>query len=149
MKAFHITVKARWGDMDQNGHLANSAFLDMAVDARMTFFTAHGFPAQEFARRQFGPVVRRDEVEYLREVRLLEDVVVTLELAGMAENGSRFRLANDFFKAGGEPCARLRTEGGWLDLRARRLMLPPPEVLDALSLLTRTADFETMPPSVK
>jgi len=149
MKAFHITVRARWADMDQNGHLANSAFLDMAVDTRMSFFTAHGFPAQEVARRQFGPVVRRDEIEYLREVRLLEDIVVTLELAGMAENGSRFRLANDFFKAGGEPCARLRTEGGWLDLRTRRLMLPPPEVLDALSLLTRTPDFETMPPSVK
>lgn len=149
MKAFHITVKARWADMDQNGHLANSAFLDMAVDTRMSFFTAHGFPAQEFARRQFGPVVRRDEMEYLREVRLLEEIVVTLELAGMAENGSRFRLASDFFKAGREPCARLRTEGGWLDLRARRLMLPPPEVLEALALLTRTPDFEVMPPSVK
>ena len=146
---FQIKVVARWADMDQNGHLANSAFLDMAVDARMSFFAAQGFPAQEFARRKFGPVVRRDEVEYLREVRLLEEVVVTLELAGLAENGSRFRMANDFYKASGDCCARLRTEGGWLDLQTRRLMHPPPDVLDALAELTRTPDFEVLPPSVK
>jgi len=149
MEAFHITVRARWADMDQNGHLANSRFLDMAVDTRMSFFSANGFPAEEFARRRFGPVVRRDEMEYLREVRLLDELVVTLELAGMAENGSRFRLANDFYKAGGEPCARLRTEGGWLDLETRRLRLPPPDVMDALARLTRTTDFVVLPPSVK
>jgi acyl-CoA thioester hydrolase len=149
MKPFSIKLHARWADMDQNAHVANSAFLDMAVDARMSFFTQHGFPASEFARRRIGPVVRRDEMDYLREVQLLEELSVTLELAGMAENGSRFRFANDFFKADGRPCGRLRTEGGWLDLQARRLVLPPDDVMEALALLTRTADFAVLPPSVK
>jgi acyl-CoA thioester hydrolase len=88
-------------------------------------------------------------VDYLREVHLLEELTVTLELDGMSENGSRFRLANDFYKADGKPCARLRTEGGWLDLQARRLILPPADVLEALGRLTRTADFAVLPPSVK
>lgn len=149
MEPFHLKMRARWGDMDQNAHLANSAFLDMAVDVRMSFFLATGFPPKEFARRRFGPVVRRDEIEYLREVHLLEELTVTMELAGMAENGSRFRMANNFYKADGEPCARLRTEGGWLDLEHRRLAVPPPELLAVMNSIARTADFEVLPSSVK
>jgi acyl-CoA thioester hydrolase len=149
MQPFSIRTRARWGDMDQNAHLANSVLLDMAVDARMSFFLQTGFPPTEFARRKFGPVVRRDEIDYLREVYLLEELTVTLELAGMAENGSRFRMANDFYKADGTPCARLRTEGGWLDLSARRLAIPPPDLLEVMNRITRTADFEVLPPSVR
>jgi acyl-CoA thioester hydrolase len=149
MKPFSIRVRARWADMDQNAHLANSAFLDMAVDARMSFFLETGFPPTEFANRGIGPVVRRDEVDYLREVRLLEELTVTLELAGMSENGSRFRMANDFFKADGRPCVRIRTDGGWLDLAGRRLTLPPPDLLEMMNRISRTDDFVVLPPSVK
>jgi acyl-CoA thioester hydrolase len=113
-KPFSIKLHARWADMDQNAHVANSAFLDMAVDVRMSFFTQRGFAASEFARRRIGPVVRRDEVDYLREVQLLEELTITLELAGMAENGSRFRFASDYFKADGTPCRR----AGWSFPRA-------------------------------
>ena len=34
----------------------------------------------------------KDEVEYFKEVRLLEPLRVTLTLAGLAEDGSRFSL---------------------------------------------------------
>lgn len=149
MEPFSLRMRARWGDMDQNAHLANSAFLDMAVDVRMSFFLETGFPPTEFARRRVGPVVRRDEVEYLREVHLLEDLTVTMELAGMSADGSRFRMANNFFKADGQPCARLRTLGGWLDLENRRLVAPPPDLLDVMTRIARTADFEVLPSSVK
>jgi acyl-CoA thioester hydrolase len=149
MEPFSIRMHARWADMDQNAHLANSAFLDMAVDVRMSFFLQTRFPPTEFARRGIGPVVRRDEIDYLREVRLLEELTITLELAGMSENGSRFRMANNFYKADGQPCARLRTDGGWLDLANRRLAIPPPDLLDVMNQIARTDDFVVLPPSVK
>lgn len=69
--------------------------------------------------------------------------------AGMAANGSRFRMANDFYKADGSPCARLRTEGGWLDLASRRLALPPPDLLEVMGRIRRTVDFVELPPSVR
>lgn len=149
MEPFSIRMRARWADMDHNAHLSNSAFLDMAVDVRMSFFLETGFPPTEFARRGLGPVVRRDEADYLREVRLLEELTITLELAGMSENGSRFRMANNFYKADGQPCARLRTDGGWLDLANRRLTVPPPDLLDVMNRIVRTDDFVVLPPSVK
>ena len=149
MQPYALRTFARWADIDQNAHLANSAVLDMAVDARMSWFRSCGFSPSEFARRKIGPVVRRDEVDYLREVHLLDELTVTMELAGMAENGSRFRIANDLVNAEGKLCARLRTEGGWLDLVARKLVIPPPDLLEALDALSRTPDFAVLPSSVK
>jgi acyl-CoA thioester hydrolase len=149
MEPFSIRMRARWADMDHNAHLANSAFLDMAVDVRMSFFLETGFPPTEFARRGLGPVIRRDEADYLREVRLLEELTITLQLAGMSENGSRFRMANDFYKADGQPCARLRTDGGWLDLASRRLTVPPPDLFDLMNRMARTDDFAVLPASVR
>ena len=146
---FSIAAIAGWGDMDANAHMANVAYLNKCVDARMSFFTQNGFPATEFARRRIGPVVRRDEIEYLREVALMEPITVTLALGGCAPDGSRFRLVNEVVRADGKVAARIRTEGGWLDLAVRKLMAPPPELMAALQKLPRSADFEELQSSLK
>ena len=67
---FSITTVAGWGDMDVNAHMENVAYLNKCVDSRMSFFSENGFPATEFARRRIGPVMRRDEIDYFREVAL-------------------------------------------------------------------------------
>ena len=89
---FEKQLIAGWGDMDFNSHMRNTAFLDKSADVRMMFFAEHGFPTEEFVRRQIGPVVRKDEIEYFKEIRLLEEFRVTLAIAGLAEDGSRFLL---------------------------------------------------------
>ena len=91
----------------------------------------------------------KDEVEYYREVNLLDELRVTLALAGIAEDGSRFRLRNEFFAADSRVVAKLSSIGGWLDLAARKLVAPPPPILAALNNLERTDDFETMRSSLR
>ncbi|MGH6831029.1 MAG: thioesterase family protein, partial [Methylocella sp.] len=110
----HSTI-AGWADMDANAHMANFAYLNKFVDSRMSFFKKNGFPVTEFAKRRIGPVVRRDELEYFREVGLHEPITVTLALGGIAPDGSRFRLVNEVLLADGKVAARIRSEGGWLD----------------------------------
>jgi acyl-CoA thioester hydrolase len=146
---FSIATIAGWGDMDANAHMANVAYLNKCVDARMSFFTQNGFPATEFARRKIGPVVRRDEIEYFREVALMEPITVTLALGGCAPDASRFRLVNEVLRADGKVAARVRTEGGWLDLSARKLIAPPPELMAALRRLPHSGDFEELQSSLK
>lgn len=140
---FKRTFHARWGDMDFNAHMRNTAFLDRAADTRMLYFDSCGFPMSEFARRRIGPVVLRDEIDYVREVHLLETVDVTLELAGLSDDGSRFRLRNAFARAG-KPVAVVVSTGGWLDLSVRRFAPPPPELTAALQALVRSADYATI-----
>ena len=141
---FTRTFQAGWGDMDFNGHMRNTSFLDRSGDLRMMFFQAHGFPAGEFARLRVGPVVQRDEVEYFREVQLLETFTVTLALGGLSQDGSRMRLVNEFFLEDGRLAARVISTGGWLDLDGRQLVAPPPELAAALKRLPRTDDFKRL-----
>ena len=146
---FSIAATAGWADMDANAHMANFAYLNKCVDARMGFFKQHGFPVTEFAKRRIGPVVRRDELEYHREVGLLEPITVTLALAGMAVDGSRFRLLNEVLKEGGVLAARVRCEGGWMDLAARKLIAPPDDLREALAAMPQAAEFEVLPSSIR
>lgn len=140
---------AGWADMDFNAHMRNTAFLDRAADVRMMFFAENGFPMQEFVTRRIGPVIMRDEVEYVREVALLQEICVTLALAGLAADGSRFLMRNDVLDARGKLCARVTSAGGWLDLGVRRLVAPPAELLTALAALTRTDSFVELPSSTR
>jgi acyl-CoA thioester hydrolase len=143
---FKKTLFAGWGDMDFNAHMRNTAFLDKSADTRMAFFAEYGFPTAEFTRLRLGPVVRKDEVEYFREIGLLESFEVTLALAGQSEDGSRFLLRNEFIKEDGRTAARVTSSGGWLDLATRKLAVPPPALLEALSSLPRTEDFQDLSP---
>jgi acyl-CoA thioesterase FadM len=77
---FSFTTRADWLLCDPNGHMRNSAYLDLAVHCRMRYLDGNGFPVSEFARRGLGPVVRWDRVEYHREVRHLDEVTVQLRL---------------------------------------------------------------------
>ena len=147
--AFRKSFRAGWGMMDFNAHMANKAFLDFAADTRMMYFEERGFPMSEFQRLGIGPVVRRDEVEYLREFKLLERVDVELLLAGISGDGSRFRLRNVFYKPDGNRAAVVTSTGGWLDLRERKLAPPPQGLLRVISDLSRADDFEELPSSVR
>ncbi|HEX4965323.1 MAG TPA: thioesterase family protein, partial [Thermoanaerobaculia bacterium] len=121
-------------------------YLDTAVDLRLMYFAANDFPASEFERLRLGPVVQRDELEYFRELHLLEPVTVTFELAGISPDGSRFRLCNEFLRQDGKRAARLTSTGGWLDLAQRRLVTPPEALTNLLKALDRTEDYEDLPP---
>jgi acyl-CoA thioester hydrolase len=137
---------AGWGAMDFNGHLANTAYLDLAADARMTFFSEHGFAPIEFRRLGIGPVIQKDEIEYFREIHLHETVAVTCAVAGMSVDGSRFVVENEIWSAAGKRAAVVRSAGGWLDHHARQLVAPPEALLAAFRLVPRTADFVELPP---
>src|SRR5574341_115450 len=131
------TLQAGWGDMDFNSHMGNTAYLDKAADVRMMFFSEHGFSMSEFVRLRLGPVVQKDELEYFREVNLLEELTITFDLAGLSEDGSRWILRNEFFRSDGKLVARVNSAGGWLDLSLRKLVAAPVGLLNALRELSQ------------
>jgi acyl-CoA thioester hydrolase len=143
------TFLAGWGTMDFNGHMANSAYLDLAADVRLAFMAEHGFPPAELQRIGLGPVVLRDEVEYLREVGLHETVTVTYAVAALRADGTRFVLENEIWSESGARAAVVRSTGGWLDLRARKLVAPPPELRVVFERVPRTPDYVELPPRVE
>jgi acyl-CoA thioester hydrolase len=140
---------AGWGTMDFNGHMANTAYLNLAADVRMAFFAEHGFPPSEFRRLALGPVIRKEELEYFREVGLHDTVTVTYAALAMSADGARFVVENEVWSADGERAATVRSTGGWLDLRARKLVAPPAELLTVFAEVPRAPDFVELPPHAK
>jgi acyl-CoA thioester hydrolase len=139
----------RWADVDFNGHMKNTAYLDVCVDVRLGFFAAQGFPAGELVRRRLGPVVRRDELDYFRELRLHDSFEVDLALAGASADGSRFSLRNDFYREDDSLATRVVSTGGWLDLETRKLTAPPEDLRRILAGLTRSDDYRELPSSLR
>lgn len=148
-RIFEKTFHVGWAHVDFNGHLGNTSFMDLAVDVRLYFFAENGFPIREFQRRRFGPVILKDEIEYYREFQLLDNIRITILGAGLSQDGSRFKIRNEFFCEDGKLAARLDTTGGWLDLDKRKLIAPPENLADAMRNLARTDDFELFPSSIK
>lgn len=148
-RPFSRRLWARWGDMDFNGHMRNTAYLDAAADVRMMFFAAQGFSIRDFERLRLGPVILRDELEYFRELRLLEPVDVTLVAVGSSEDGSRFRLRNEFLREDGQLAARVQSTGVWFDLRARRPQAPPAELYAAMRAMAQAPEFEVLASAVR
>ncbi len=144
-KTFHV----RWGDMDFNAHMKNTAYLDISGDVRMMYFAENGFSMSGFVRLRVGPVVMRDEIEYCRELRLLEPIEVNLTLAGLSDDASRFYLRNEFFRQDGKCAARVASMGGWMDLTARKLTFPPDRLAEVLHALVRSDDFRVLDSSVR
>ena len=143
-RAWSAELQVGWGDLDANGHMRNTAYLDHSADVRMMYFKSNGFPMSEFERLRFGPVIRKDEIEYFRELKLLEAFRGTLCIPGLSADGSRFTMRNEFFRPDGTLVARVTSTGGWLDLSARKLAAPPEALAQAMAAL-RSDDYAEIP----
>lgn len=148
MEKFEKVLTAGWRDMDYNSHMANTAYLDRAADVRMMYFAENGFTAEDMLRMKIGPVIMKDEIEYYREVKLLQEIRVGFACAGLAPDGSRFMIRNEFAHADGTRCAVVNSTGGWLDLNARKLIAPPEPLKRAMEALTRVEGFRELRSSV-
>ena len=141
---FCAHFQVTWRDLDANNHMRNAAYLDFASQTRILFNHSCGFTATAYAEHGIGPVTVADEIEYRREMYLLQSFSVTYELSGMSESGTRFYIVNNFCAEDGTRCATVRTRGLWLDLKDR-MPTPPPSALQAAMLkLTRTDDYRPL-----
>jgi acyl-CoA thioester hydrolase len=107
----------------------------------MLYFAKCGFTPARFALERFGPVVVRDELTYLKELRLMDKFAVDYELVGISENGKGFKVRNTFRNASRDVVASVTSEFVWFDLEHRRLRIPPPDLDSLMRSLRHSRDF--------
>jgi acyl-CoA thioester hydrolase len=145
---FEQTLTVGWRDLDANGHMANTAYLDKSVDVRAAYMASRGVTVAELQRLRVGPFAMRDELQYRREFVFEDTVRATLEVAGLADDGSRWRLRNAFFRDD-DLAAEVLTLGAWVDLTQRKLIAPDEELREVFRSLDQTRDFEVLPSLVR
>jgi acyl-CoA thioester hydrolase len=141
---FEEPVAVRWSDLDANRHVRNTIFSEFATHARIRLLEAYGFSQTRFESLRFGPVMFREEIRYRRELVFGEDATVNVLFAGLSEDGSRWRVHQEVTRASGKVAASLTIDGAWIHLDRRKLVAPPPELLEVLQSLPRTRDFEVL-----
>jgi acyl-CoA thioester hydrolase len=66
-------------------------------------------------------------------------------VSALSPDGARFVVENEIWSQAGKRAAVVRSTGGWLDLRARRLVVPPPQLFAAFVQVPRTDSFTELP----
>ncbi|HLO14274.1 MAG TPA: thioesterase family protein [Anaerolineales bacterium] len=145
MNEYFRNYQIRWSDLDANGHVNYSAFIDAAGDLRYQFFFEHDFSSEKFTSLGMGPVYTAIHAQFFREVRLGETVMITYALSGLSPQGGRWKVHHDFLKSNGKKAVSLEIEGAILDLVTRKRTFPTLELMKTFDLIPRTKDFEVLP----
>lgn len=142
----HIHVQPvglRWADLDPNGHVRHSVYYDWGALVRITYLTSKGVGLEWMVRNGIGPVLFREEARFVRELRFGDELRMDLALSASSTDGRKWQMRHRILR-GEEVAATLEVDGAWLDLRARKIVAPPAEVVRAFDNLGRSADFTVL-----
>ena len=139
LKEFEI----RWNDLDANRHLANTSYVNYMSHTRMSSLTHHGIDQLTLAKHNIGPVVFHEHIYYFKEA-IQGKVTVSFELAGTSADGMFFQFLHNFYNDKGENIAACDMKGGWLDLKTRKLIPLPEELLSKMHLMPKSDDFRVL-----
>ena len=134
----------RWSDLDANGHLANSAYTNFMSHTRMAFFGEHGFSLSKINEKKIGPVVFYEHMYYFKESFISDIISVTLEVSGLSADGMFFMFGHNFYNQKGENLAYCEIQGGWIDLRARKLCGLPESLLELAQKFPKSESYKTL-----
>ncbi len=141
--------KVMWSHLDANMHMRHSAYADFAAQARIEVMDKLGLDLGIFQRLHLGPILFREETQYLREVGINENLTITTALTKSRPDGSRWSIRHEIFKADGVKAAIILAEGAWMDTLKRRLTALPHDLAEQFQHIPKSDDYEELVPEVK
>ena len=141
--------KVMWSHLDANMHMRHSAYADFAAQARIEVMDKLGLDLKVFQRLHLGPILFREETQYLREVGINENLTITTVLTKSRPDGSRWSIRHEVIKADGVKAAIINVEGAWLDTLKRKLTGLPEELATQFQYIPKSADYEELVASEK
>ena len=142
MSSFTFNITTRWSDMDANGHVRNTAFSDFGTQGRIAFLNEYGITMDFWQKLNIGQVLVREELLYKRELRMLDKVTVTCEVRKASRDYKKFVIVQHILNAENKEAAQITTESLWIDMTSRRVVCPPPEMLERMQQMPTSQNFE-------
>jgi acyl-CoA thioester hydrolase len=143
---FTQPIALRWSDLDPNGHVRHSAYYDWGAMARITFLDQKGVGLAWMEEHAIGPVLFREEAKFMRELRFGDQLTIDVWLAASSTDGRKWRMRHRILR-GDELAATIEIDGAWLDLRARKIVVPPDDLARAFANVPHSEDFVILPSS--
>jgi acyl-CoA thioester hydrolase len=137
---FTVRVRVRGYELDVNGHLNQSVYLQYAEHARWELIGAAGISMEKLFEAGVGPVVLETTIRYRRELRDGDEVGVSCAFGW--GSGKTFRVSQDIRLTNGVLAADVRSVGGLMSLGERRLVADPAGRLRELATAPELLDLD-------
>ena len=95
-----------------------------------------------FEEIKIGPILFREELIYLREVRMNDTVKVVTEITKCRPDGSRWSIRHELYRSDGIKAAIVNVDGAWIDIVKRKLTTLPEAYAEAFMKVPKSADYE-------
>ncbi|MFI0781068.1 acyl-CoA thioesterase [Streptomyces sp. NPDC021212] len=122
---FRVRLAVRQSDLDTNGHVRGSAYVDFADHARWTCVREAGVDLGEMSRAGLGPVNLETTIRYHRELRAGDEFDITCVFTYGGAGKKTGRVTQELLCTDGTLAATVESVIGLLDLRTRRLVPDP------------------------
>lgn len=130
-----------WSQLDANQHMRHSAYADIAAQARLNMLNSLGLHPAELFEYQIGPILFREELFYLREITINDNVKVSCELIKARADGSRWTIRHEIHRGDGIKAAIIIADGAWIDMEKRRLAALPIELSELFMQSPKGEDY--------
>ena len=149
MKNVFYEGKVLWSQVDANMHLRHSAYADFAAQARLEILGSLGFNADLLEKLHIGPILFREELIYMREVRPNDTIKMTCALTKCRPDGSRWSFRQEMYRSDGIQAAVINVDGAWIDTVKRKLVGLPEDWASKFLDIPKSDDFVLEPIPVK
>ena len=133
MEDFSVRIAVRNYELDTLGHVNAAVYHQYAEHARWEYLRAAGVLIDDLRAANVSPVLLVQKMRFRRELRAAEEVDVTCRITFPPDKPATFTATQRFVLVDGTLAAELENECGLVDLRTRRLVRRPMELLSSLS----------------
>ncbi|NJL24480.1 MAG: acyl-CoA thioesterase [Calothrix sp. SM1_5_4] len=130
---FEYPLIVREGHLDTFGHVNNAVYLQMLEEARWQIITERGYGLERIRQLGQGPVILDIHIRFMRELRLREQIVIRTQV--QSHSGKISLLKQIVINGAGEVACEAEMKIGLFDTRARKLIEPTTEWLNAIGVV--------------
>jgi YbgC/YbaW family acyl-CoA thioester hydrolase len=126
---FDYRVQVKEFHLDTFGHVNNAMYLVLYEEARWDFITANGFGLERIMADKMGPVIIEAQVKFKRELNNRE--WIHIQSSPGEVNGKLMEIQQQIVRPDGKIASEAKFVVGFMDLKLRKLILPPQDWLKA------------------
>lgn len=132
MEKARYSLLIRESHLDTFGHVNNATYLQLYEEARWEWITKAGYGLEQVQKLRKGPLILGCEVQFKKELKLREPIVIETWIESYRSKISI--ICQEMINSTGQVASTARFTSGFFDLETRKLILPTPEWLKAISL---------------
>lgn len=115
--------------LDMLGHMNHAIYLTLFEEARWELVTERGFGLEKMMETGVGPAILEIKIRYLKEIKLRDQIIIETELGEFQDKIGKMKQR---MLRGEEVCCTAEFTFGMMDLKERKLVMPPAEWLKAV-----------------